>query len=62
MSGDDGTDPNTKVPADRCMWVPAAISCHARHSTPLSPKDLALVALPDTGKPPGVAPRNPGSF
>jgi hypothetical protein len=51
MSGDDGMDSSTQVPAIRCTWVPAALSHQARHLIPLSPGDPALVALPSTKSP-----------
>jgi hypothetical protein len=31
MSGDDGMDSSSQIPAVRCTWVPMAMSCHDRH-------------------------------
>jgi hypothetical protein len=33
MSGSDETDSSTQVHAIRCVWVPVAMSCRARHAT-----------------------------
>jgi hypothetical protein len=38
-------DFSTRVPVVKCVWVPATLSYHARHSIPLSPEDPAPVAL-----------------
>jgi hypothetical protein len=46
MSDSNGTGSNTQVSAIRCMWVSVFLSYQAYHSMPLSPEDLALVALP----------------
>jgi hypothetical protein len=48
MSGGNGTDSSTQVLIVRCMWVPVALSCHARYSMPLSLEDPTVLALPDT--------------
>jgi hypothetical protein len=45
VSDGDGIGSSTQVPTDRCAWVPAVRSYHARHSMPMSPEDLAPVAL-----------------
>jgi hypothetical protein len=51
MSGSDAIDYSTHVRAVRCMSVPAALSCHARHSISLSFMDHAPIASLDTESP-----------
>jgi hypothetical protein len=51
MSDYDGTDSSTQVPTVMCVWVPVAVSYHARHSMPLSPEDPTPVALLITKSP-----------
>jgi hypothetical protein len=46
MLDGDGMSSSTQVLIVRCTWVSVVLSYQARHSMPLSPKDLALVALP----------------
>jgi hypothetical protein len=62
MSSNDGTDPSTRVPAVRCVWVPVTVSYHARHLMPLLSEDLAPTALLDIEKPPSVAAGDPGTY
>jgi hypothetical protein len=45
MSGDDGMDSRTQEPVVRCMWVPAATSCHVRPSMALLSKHLVVAML-----------------
>jgi hypothetical protein len=41
----DGMGSSTQVSTGRCTWVPVVLFYHARHSMPLSHKDLTPVAL-----------------
>jgi hypothetical protein len=51
LRGSDGMASNTQLSVIKYAWVPVAMSYHARHSTPLSPKDPTSVALPGTESP-----------
>jgi hypothetical protein len=43
-------DSSNQMPLVRCVWVPVAMSHHARHSMLLCPEDPAPTALPSTKK------------
>jgi hypothetical protein len=51
MSGGDGMNSSTHVPAVRCVWVPTALSCHVRHSMSLPSMAPTPIACPITESP-----------
>jgi hypothetical protein len=51
MFGGDGMDSSTQLPVVSCVWVPAALSYHARLSMLLPFMDLALIPSPGTESP-----------
>jgi hypothetical protein len=61
VSDSDEMGSSTQVSAVRCACVPTVLSYHARYSMPLSPQDLAPVALPVL-KARVWLPGGPGSF
>jgi hypothetical protein len=55
VSGGDGIDSSTQVPAISSMSVLVALSYHAMHLMPLPFMDLAPIAFLGVESPPGVA-------
>jgi hypothetical protein len=51
ISGGDGMDFSTLVPAVRSAWVHAALPYHARHSVPLPSVDPTPIAFFDIESP-----------
>jgi hypothetical protein len=59
VSGDDGMDSSTQVPAIRRVWVPVAMFCYARYLMSSLPEVLALVVHVGTENPLGEVVGNP---
>jgi hypothetical protein len=59
MSGDDGMNSNTQVPAVRRAWMPVAMPCRGMHLMSSFPKVPALVVPTRYRKPPAEVAGSP---